>query len=224
MTELPDFSQPLYFLLATLVVFTVVVGRYFLIAGLFHAVFYLWKPVRFQQRKINIKNYKKDQFKKEIKWSMVTALLFAVAGSIMLVLWQKGFTKVYLDVNEYPLWWLPVSLFIAMLLHETYYYWLHRWMHHPRIFKIVHKVINGRVKKADDDRWVYILENEDNNAAKRYDGDNDYKVKRTDDEYKIKNGDYKKEVEKDGDVIIKNGDTKIKIDGETGERKVKRDD
>jgi sterol desaturase/sphingolipid hydroxylase (fatty acid hydroxylase superfamily) len=57
-----------------------------------------------------------------------------------LILWQKGFTKVYLDATEYPLWWMPVSLLIAMLLHETYYYWLHRWMHKPAIFKIVHKV------------------------------------------------------------------------------------
>ncbi|HVF80944.1 MAG TPA: sterol desaturase family protein, partial [Flavisolibacter sp.] len=37
-------------------------------------------------------------------------------------------------------WWLPVSLTIALLVHETYYYWLHRWMHHPKVFQAVHKV------------------------------------------------------------------------------------
>jgi Delta7-sterol 5-desaturase len=140
MTELPNFSDPLWFGAATLAVFAVVIGRYLLIAGLFHGVFYVWFPKLWQQRKINAKAYKPDQFKKEVKWSMITALLFAFAGSITLVLWQKGFTKVYLDAHDYPLWWLPVSLVIAMLLHETYYYWLHRWMHHPRIFRIVHKV------------------------------------------------------------------------------------
>lgn len=125
---------------ATAVVFAVVVGRYFLIAGLFHAVFYLWFPQRWQPRKINQRDYKSGQFRREVNWSMLTALLFAVAGSVTLVLWQKGYTKLYLNVNDYPLWWLPVSLLIAMLLHETYYYWLHRWMHHPKIFRIVHKV------------------------------------------------------------------------------------
>ncbi|MCE3281938.1 MAG: hypothetical protein K0Q66_675 [Chitinophagaceae bacterium] len=35
---------------------------------------------------------------------------------------------------------------------------------------------------------------------------------------------YKKKVEDDGDVKIKDGDVKVKIDKETGERKVKRDD
>ena len=137
---LPDFTNPLWFLVATLVVFAVVVGRYFLIAGLFHAVFFLWFPERWQQRKISQKGYKPSQFRREVKWSLLTAAIFAIAGSVMLVLWQKGYTKIYLDAQDYPLWWLPVSLGIAMLLHETYYYWLHRWMHRPKIFRIVHKV------------------------------------------------------------------------------------
>ena len=138
--ELPDFSHPLYFTIATLVIFAVVIGRYLLIAGLFYSVFYLWFPKKWQQRKINDRLHKDGQYKREVKWSMITAGLFAVAGAILLVLWQQGYTKVYLDVADYPLWWLPLSLLIAMVLHETYYYWLHRWMHHPRIFRIVHKV------------------------------------------------------------------------------------
>ncbi len=73
--------------------FAIVIGRYLLIAGLFYGAFYLWFPQKWQQRKINEKAYKPGQLKKEIKWSMVTALLFAIAGSILLVLWQKGFTK-----------------------------------------------------------------------------------------------------------------------------------
>lgn len=27
-----------------------------------------------------------------------------------------------------------------MFIHETYYYWIHRLMHHPKLYKIVHKV------------------------------------------------------------------------------------
>jgi len=43
------------------------------------------------------------------------------------------------------------------------------------------------------------------------------------DQQLLKSGDYKKKVEKDGDIKIKSGDTKIKIDGETGEKKIKKD-
>lgn len=137
---LPDIAQPLWFLVATLVIFAVVTGRYFLIAGIFYLVFYFFFPGNWKGRKINERDYKPGQFRNEVKWSMVTAMLFAIAGSITVVLWQKGLTKVYIDVNAYPLWWRPLSLLIAMLLHETYYYWLHRWMHNPAIFRIVHKV------------------------------------------------------------------------------------
>ena len=140
MNELPDFSKPIWFLVATAIVFAVVVGRYLFIAGLFYLVFYTWFPKHWQNRKINERSYKKGQFKAEVKWSMLTAFIFAISGAVTVVLWQKGFTKVYMDWNDYPLWWIPLSLVIAMFLHETYYYWLHRWMHHPRIFRIVHKV------------------------------------------------------------------------------------
>ncbi|MES2882939.1 MAG: sterol desaturase family protein [Bacteroidota bacterium] len=140
MNELPDFSQPLPFIGALLVVFAVVIGRYFIIAGLFYAAFYIWFPQRWQQRKINSRQYNRGQFKKEIGWSIATAFLFAFSGVATLLLWQKGFTRVYVNIDDYAIWWMPVSLLIALVVHETYYYWLHRWMHHPRVFRIVHKV------------------------------------------------------------------------------------
>ena len=42
-----------------------------------------------------------------------------------------------------------------------------------------------------------------------------------DKESKYKSGDYKEKVDADGDVKIKDGDKTIKIDGETGKKKVK---
>jgi sterol desaturase/sphingolipid hydroxylase (fatty acid hydroxylase superfamily) len=138
--RLPDMSNPLWFLLAAMVVFAVVIGRYFLIAGIFYGVFHLWFPEKWNQRKINNRAYKKDQFRKEMLWSTTTALIFGLSGAFTLLFWQKDYTKVYFELNEYPVWWLPASLVAALALHETYYYWLHRWMHHPKVFKIVHKV------------------------------------------------------------------------------------
>jgi len=76
----------------------------------------------------------------EVGWSLITSLLFALAGGLMLVAWQKGYTRIYLDWATYPLAWFPVSILLVLFLHETYYYWLHRWMHFPEIYKLVHKV------------------------------------------------------------------------------------
>ncbi len=139
MENLPDLSNPLWFLLAALIVYAVVVGRYFLISGVFYLVFYVWSPSKWKKRKITERDYPKGQFRKEINRSNLTAILFGLSGALLLLLWQKGYTKLYEDIHDYPLWWLPASLFIALALQETYYYWLHRWMHIPAVFRIVHK-------------------------------------------------------------------------------------
>ena len=115
-------------------------GRYFLIAGLFYFIFYSWSRQKWQARKLGNRAYPRQQFRKEVRWSMITALVFSVAGALTVLLWQNGYTKVYMDIGQYGWWYLPVSLLASMLLHETYYYWVHRWMHQPAIFKIVHKV------------------------------------------------------------------------------------
>lgn len=138
--NLPDFSSPLWFCMLTLVFFIIITGRYFLIAGIFYLIFYCWLPEKCQQRKLNKRQYKPKQLQTEITWSLINGLIFSFSGAVALILWQKGFTKVYTNIHDYGWWYLPVSLVISMLLHETYYYWLHRWMHHPRVFKIVHKV------------------------------------------------------------------------------------
>jgi Delta7-sterol 5-desaturase len=140
MPQLPDFSIPVNFILLTAAMFLIVAGRYFLIAGIFHVWFYMFKKDRWQQRRLGKKDLDKKQFYTEVKWSIITSMLFALAGAFTTILWQKGYTKLYLDVHEYPLWYLPVSLLISMFIHETYYYWLHRWMHQPKVFKLLHKV------------------------------------------------------------------------------------
>ncbi len=88
------------------------------------------------------------------------------------------------------------------------------------------KVINGSIRRNElsDGKYTYVYIDDDNDSRNNSDDDDATKVKTTEDETKIKSGDYKKEVEKDGDITIKDGNTKIKIDGETGKRKVKKDD
>lgn len=137
---MPDFSIPINFAGLIAGMFIVISGRYFLIAGLFHTWFYAWKKEVWKNRALGKKTVDKKQFYTEVKWSLVTAFIFAIAGAITALLWQKGYTRLYTNVKDFSIWWLPVSLLLSMLIHETYYYWLHRWMHKPKVFKLLHKV------------------------------------------------------------------------------------
>ncbi|MDQ6761611.1 MAG: hypothetical protein M3015_03165, partial [Bacteroidota bacterium] len=115
--HLPDFFTAYWIVIVTLIFFIIITGRYFLVAGLFYFFFYIWFPGKWALRKINSKLYKKNQFKIEVTWSMVTALIFSIAGTATVILWQKGYTKVYTDIDAYGWWYLPVSLIIFMILH-----------------------------------------------------------------------------------------------------------
>ncbi len=136
----PDFTSVYWLILLTVIFFILITARYFLVAGFFYCIFYIWFSSKWEARKINKKKYKKSQLRKEIKYSLISSLLFAVAGTITVILWQTGYTKVYTEYNLYGYWYLPASLLIYMLAQETYYYWIHRWMHKPVVFRLIHKV------------------------------------------------------------------------------------
>jgi len=135
-----DFTNPLTFLALTGLMFLMVVFRYTLVAGIFYVVFYIIDPKDFRSRKVHAPTKDEKQYKREIMWSTLTSLFFALAGTGMVVLWQKGYTAIYEDIDQFGWWWLPVSFFVAAVIHETYYYWLHRWMHKPKVYRLIHKV------------------------------------------------------------------------------------
>lgn len=133
-------DDPVYWILIALLFWAIVVFRYFVIAGWFHRHFHQQGAERWRPHKINDRPYSGTQVKKEIFWSVLTSAIFAGVGVLCAWLWAKGYTQVYLELSWWDLLWIPFSLGLAMLLHETYYYWVHRWMHHPAIFRYVHKV------------------------------------------------------------------------------------
>ena len=135
-----DFTSFYGLAASTVILFTVIVLRYFFFGYILHWFFYIRKSPRWEERKIYSKSYSRSQLRKEIKWSTISSVIFAFSGSLLGYLWQKGFTRVYVDIGAMGWWYLPVSLLVLMVLHESYYYWLHRWMHLPKVYRLVHKV------------------------------------------------------------------------------------
>lgn len=81
------------------------------------------------------------QMRREIGWSLASAAIYGVPAGVVAWGWQEqGWTKIYTDVSAYPLWYLPVSVLAYLSLHDTWFYWTHRWMHEPRLFRIAHAV------------------------------------------------------------------------------------
>lgn len=134
-------AGPLTILIVYSVIFFIaILFRYFVAAGVFFYYYYVLKEEKFRKRRLSKRGWRKNQLRKEMVWSMWSSAIFAFFGALMYLLWQEGYTAIYVDINLHGYGYLPVSLGIILFLHETYYYWIHRWMHHPKIFKKVHKV------------------------------------------------------------------------------------
>jgi lathosterol oxidase len=81
------------------------------------------------------------QISSEIRWSLLSAAIYGVPAGIVAWGWQnRGWTLIYTDALDYPALYLPVSVLFYLAVHDTWFYWTHRWMHTPRLFRMAHAV------------------------------------------------------------------------------------
>lgn len=74
---------------------------------------------------------KPGQRKREFLWSTSTGTIFAVVSVILLFGNHYGWPKVYQGLDRYGYAYLPVSFVLAIIIHDAYFYWTHRLLHHP---------------------------------------------------------------------------------------------
>lgn len=113
---------------------TLIVGaRYLLTSG-----FFAWLTGRVQPE---LYSSLRPQMGREIRWSLLSAAIYGVPAGIVAWGWQNaGWTRIYSDVGDYPLWYLPLSVFVYLFAHDTWFYWTHRLMHRPWWFRAAHAV------------------------------------------------------------------------------------
>lgn len=123
-------------LLAALSIFL----RYALFAGLAFTLFYVLKKQAFSRARIQEKYPQASQILSEVRHSAYTALIFALMGVGLYFLREAGHTRIYTDISTFGWGYMFFSFLLLILLHDTYFYWVHRLMHHPKLFRVFHKV------------------------------------------------------------------------------------
>lgn len=77
----------------------------------------------------------------EVRWSLASAAIYGIPAGVVAWGWQEhGWTRIYTGWTDYPWWYLPLSLFAYLFVHDTWFYWTHRLMHRPKWFRIAHAV------------------------------------------------------------------------------------
>lgn len=79
-----------------------------------------------------------QQIKRELKNAFFTLGVGVLFSSIVLVLNSQGYSKIYTDVTAHNTFWSVGGFFILLLIDDTWFYWCHRLLHHPKLFRHVH--------------------------------------------------------------------------------------
>jgi sterol desaturase/sphingolipid hydroxylase (fatty acid hydroxylase superfamily) len=122
-----------------LVTVTVDALRYFLVAGSAFLVFWVWGRERFAKRLVFGKRAPVSKMLRDVGWSISTVLIFSMCGVGVYFAGKAGILRRYDDPAAYGVWWLALSVPVLIVLQDAYFYFTHRAMHHPLIYRWVHR-------------------------------------------------------------------------------------
>jgi Delta7-sterol 5-desaturase len=124
--------------------FGIILTRYFVLAGGIHLCMY---GISRQSTANNDDRHSpKDRLpppwksiRRDIKLSILSSIVFALAAAAIVSAYDLGITRLYSDVDRYPLWYLGISYIVVIVLQDTYFYFVHRLFHHPLLFRWWHQ-------------------------------------------------------------------------------------
>jgi sterol desaturase/sphingolipid hydroxylase (fatty acid hydroxylase superfamily) len=118
-----------------------VASKYYLIAGSVYLIFYLVLKNKIIKQKIQSLFPKNTDYLREIFYSTITVLIFALiplfftANPVV-----RAYTTLYDNMSDRGWLYYFLAFPIMFIIHDTYFYWTHRIMHHKSLFNIMHLV------------------------------------------------------------------------------------
>ena len=115
--------------------------NYLVFAIPFFMVFWVvWKKQFKSIRIQEVERATSHHFKHDVLHSFSSLFIFAFLDVVLFYLYEQGYTQLYLDINQYGWAWAIISLAIFLFINDAFFYWSHRAMHHPKLYKFFHRV------------------------------------------------------------------------------------
>jgi sterol desaturase/sphingolipid hydroxylase (fatty acid hydroxylase superfamily) len=109
--------------------------RYFVAAGFFFALILIFKGFA-AKRKVQKRNPTKKDYVREIASSIRSAFVFGVTTISTILLTEAGI--IHIQLEEIATWALIAQIAVMILAHDAYFYWMHRTLHHKKLFRATH--------------------------------------------------------------------------------------
>jgi sterol desaturase/sphingolipid hydroxylase (fatty acid hydroxylase superfamily) len=137
-SSVPPIELPGFFEFTTAA--TLALGiRYALIAGLAWLLCYVFFSRRWFHRKIIAHLPQSSEVWREVRYSALSLVIFGIVGALTAGAVRQGWTQIYWRIDERGAGWFWLSVVCAIFLHDAYFYWTHRLMHHRRLFRWFHR-------------------------------------------------------------------------------------
>lgn len=121
-------------------VFILSVVRYLFFGGIAFLFFYILFKNKTGLNKIQKRWPSGKDYQREIIYSMITFCIFALVPLVLNHPLVKPHTTIYSRLDQYSLWYSILIFPVMLIMHDTYFYFTHRMMHHPRLFNFFHLV------------------------------------------------------------------------------------
>ena len=121
-------------------IFTSDLLRYVIGAGGVYLVVNILFVRWLENRKIRDKNPPKGQIPNEMIASLRSVAVFAAVGTMIYFGKQAGLFDIYDDIAQYGWWYFAFSIGVAIVGQDAWFYWSHRIMHYPPLFRYFHRV------------------------------------------------------------------------------------
>jgi lathosterol oxidase len=115
-------------------------GRYAVFAGGAFLVFWVWGRERFRPRLVQGTYPGGDAMRRELGYSALTILVFSLVGVSLVFGTKAGVFRIYTTVADRGWAYFAFSVVLLIVLHDTYFYWTHRAMHHRALYRWMHRV------------------------------------------------------------------------------------
>lgn len=113
-------------------------NRYLIGAGGVFLLINILLKRRLQHRKIRPQSPSWRQILIEFLVSLRTVVIFSCVG---IIIWLGQFLslfQIYERADQYGWFWFVCSVLALIILHDTWFYWLHRLLHRPTLFRHWH--------------------------------------------------------------------------------------
>ena len=136
---MPWFSDLLHdFSVVFPIVFSIESSRYVVTAGVGSLILWVFWDRVFKFRKIQERNAATADYRREVVTSLRTILVFSMTGFGMYLGVKAGWLTIYPDFTQRGIVYFGLTLMAMLVAQDAYFYWTHRMMHHPSLFRRFH--------------------------------------------------------------------------------------